>query len=133
MHQFLCMIMKTRFNYFLLILLIVTTGLLSRKITGIPLWNGDVLYAVMMYFMIRFIFIHKRPALVAAVSLFLCCLIEFSQLYQASWINSVRKTLPGRLVLGLGFLWTDLIAYILGTAIALASDRFIRKRKANIN
>ena len=40
--------------------------------------------------------------------------VEFSQLYQAGWINAVRETHLGALVLGRGFLWSDLACYTAG-------------------
>ena len=49
--------------------------------------------------------------------LYLCFLLEFSQLYQVKWINNIRKTGPGKLVLGQGFLWSDLLAYSLGILV----------------
>jgi hypothetical protein len=44
--------------------------------------------------------------------------VEFSQLYQAPWIDALRATLPGRLVLGSTFNWPDLPAYATGMGLA---------------
>lgn len=77
----------------------------------LPAWTGDMLYALMMFFIVRVLFIRKKILFVFGLSLCICFAIECSQLYQAHWINVLRNTLPGRLVLGQGFLWTDLIAY----------------------
>ena len=44
----------------------------------------------------------------------LSCLVEFSQLYQAPWINQRRHTVPFNFILGQGFLWSDLVAYAIG-------------------
>jgi hypothetical protein len=58
-----------------------------------------------------------RPLLVRAViSLGLAFLVEISQLYHAPWIDSIRQTTLGALVLGFGFLWTDLVCYSVGIA-----------------
>ena len=43
--------------------------------------------------------------------------IEFSQLYQADWINALRRTTLGGLILGYGFLWSDLVCYTVGILI----------------
>jgi hypothetical protein len=40
------------------------------------------------------------------------CTIEFSQLYHAPWIDRVRQTVFGRLVLGSDFAWLDMGAYL---------------------
>ncbi len=48
--------------------------------------------------------------------------IEFSQLYQAGWINDIRSTLLGALILGKGFLGIDLIRYTVGIVISFVAD-----------
>ena len=51
-------------------------------------------------------------------SLLFCYFIEVSQLYQAGWINNLRNTTIGGLILGHGFLWSDILAYSFGVTIA---------------
>lgn len=119
---------RSRIFYFGIIILVIVLGLLSRRISGIPLFLGDILWAVMMFFIIRFLFIESSVRLVALVSLVLCYLVEISQLYQADWINAIRHTLPGRLILGQGFLWTDLLAYTAGIIVAVLSEAFLSKK-----
>src|SRR6218665_1335813 len=119
--------MKQRIKYSLIIVIIIATGLLSRKLGFLPSWIGDMLYATMMYFIVRFVYLEKDKVFIAACSLVICFLIEFSQLYQADWINNLRSTLPGRLVLGQGFLWSDLLAYTLGVVIAFVIDTVLRQ------
>jgi len=48
--------------------------------------------------------------------------VEISQLYHTPWIDSIRQTTLGGLVLGFGFLWTDLIWYSVGIAIGAVTD-----------
>ncbi|WP_228107363.1 DUF2809 domain-containing protein [Terrisporobacter petrolearius] len=45
------------------------------------------------------------------------------------WINAIRKTTIGALVLGHGFLWMDLISYFIGITIAVIIDRFLNYTK----
>jgi glycopeptide antibiotics resistance protein len=49
-----------------------------------------------------------------AIALTLSYAIELSQLYQAAWINGIRDTRLGGLLLGHGFLWSDLLCYTVG-------------------
>jgi hypothetical protein len=113
---------KTRITYFALTIATIILGLLSRHFKAIPLFIGDVLYATMVYLIMQFIFISRAIKFsVVAASLF-CFAIEFSQLYQAPWINDLRHTLLGRLVLGQGFLWSDLLCYVLGVGIGVGVD-----------
>jgi len=120
---------KQRYKYASLILLIITTGLLSRQTTVVPAFTGDVLYAVMMYFIVRFCLLRSKIKKIAIISLCICFAIEFSQLYQSGWINNIRATLPGRLILGRGFLWSDLLAYVSGVSIASLTDMFLKCNK----
>ena len=53
--------------------------------------------------------------------LFTWC-IEFSQFYHAEWIDSLRNIKIFALVLGHGFLISDLIAYTIGISIAYYID-----------
>ena len=108
-----------RIIYALLVLIVIALGILSRRVTVIPLIVGDILYAVMMFLLIRFLLIQFRYWKVALISLSICYFIEISQLYRAPWINQIRNTTFGALVLGNGFLWSDIIAYMIGTAICM--------------
>ena len=48
--------------------------------------------------------------------------IELSQLYHAPWIDSIRHTTLGGLILGFGFLWSDLVCYAVGVGLGLAIE-----------
>ncbi|RZK81993.1 MAG: DUF2809 domain-containing protein [Pedobacter sp.] len=109
----------SRGHYGVLIFITIVAGLFSRQILVIPAVVGDVLWAVMMFLIIRFIFINSELKTIALLALVICYFIELSQLYQAPWINNIRENTLGALVLGRGFLWTDLIAYTLGISLSL--------------
>ncbi|WP_207535385.1 DUF2809 domain-containing protein [Desertivirga arenae] len=117
-----------RVIYFVLVISIILIGLLSRRMPLIPSFVGDVLWATMIFFIVRILFVHIDVRLNAFISLSACYLVEFSQLYQADWINQVRQTTMGRLVLGQGFLWSDLIAYAVGILIGLLIEKMIVRR-----
>lgn len=117
--------MKARIYYFIVFLSIILLGILSRKISFIPLWIGDFLYAVMIYFLVRIFLPHKKAFLIAFLSILICYSIEFLQLYQADWIIELRKTLFGRYVLGQGFLWSDILAYTFGIAVAFLFEKIV--------
>ena len=97
---------------------------MSRKTTVIPLSTGDFLYAIMIYIIIRIVFINKKAYQIVFLSLITCYGIEFLQLYQAEWMLELRKTLFGRYVLGQGFLWFDILAYTFGVLIAFILEKF---------
>ncbi|MEG0850746.1 MAG: DUF2809 domain-containing protein [Flavobacterium sp.] len=118
---------KTRIQYSVLFLTVILLGILSRKISFIPLWIGDFLYAIMIYFLVRILFTHKKAIFIIIYSLLICYSIEFLQLYQSDWIIALRKTLFGRYVLGQGFLWSDILAYTFGITFIFLIEKFTLK------
>lgn len=121
--------MKTnRFFYFSIVIGIIILGILSRKIQAIPLFVGDLLYACMIYFITRFLFLKTKPQKIAIASLLVCYAIEALQLYQADWINEIRNTTFGHLVLGQGFLWSDILAYTVGIGIAYTAEIYLNRK-----
>ena len=123
---------NNRLNYFVLILLVLILGILSRKISNIPLFIGDVLYAVLIYFGLRFLFIHLKTHKTFLLSLLFCFGIEILQLVQIDWLIAIRKTTLGHYILGEGFLWSDLLCYIIGTLMAFLIDEKLIKTQ-NLN
>lgn len=120
---------KSKISYFILFLFTIFLGLLSRKISWIPLWIGDFLYAVMIYLLIRIFFPTRKGISIMLLSLIICYSIEFLQLYQAEWIIELRKTLFGKYVLGQGFLWSDILAYTFGIIFIFLIEKIILKYK----
>lgn len=116
-----------RLYYLILMIAVIFLGIISRKTDFIPLYIGDTLYAIMVYLLIRIFLIKNSSVQIAIFSLISCYSIEFLQLYQADWIIAVRKTLFGRYILGQGFLWTDILAYTFGVAIAFVIEKIILK------
>lgn len=76
-----------------------------------------------MVFLLVSTLLAGRPMLVRAViTLALAFLVEISQLYHAPWIDTIRQTTLGGLVLGFGFLWTDLVCYSAGVMIGVIAE-----------
>ena len=122
------MVKNRRVLYFILIIITILLGILSRKINGIPTFFGDTLYAVMVYFGMRFFFINFNIKKTAILALLFCFAIEFLQLYDAERMLSIRRTTMGHYVLGQGFLWSDLAYYTLGVIIGFCIDfNFIKR------
>lgn len=125
-------IVHFRITYLILTLLMIVFGLASRKydyllIEIVANNAGDVLWAAMVYFGSRFIFVTKPPLISLCFSLIFCFGIEFSQLHQGQWINSIRGNTLGALILGKGFLTEDLLRYTLGVGIAYLFDALWNK------
>jgi hypothetical protein len=114
----------------------VLAGLASRRYRErLPAllveYAGDTLWALMLFLLVSAV-LTGRPLMVrAAISLGLSFLVEISQLYHAPWIDSIRQNTLGGLVLGFGFLWSDLVCYSVGIAIGVvAESAIVAKMKA---
>ena len=116
------MLKNSRIRYFILILIVITLGITSRKIECVPTFFGDTLYAVMIYFGLRMIFINLNLKKTAILALLICFTIEFLQLYDVEWLLEIRRTTLGHYALGQGFLWSDLGYYTLGVIISFWMD-----------
>ncbi len=83
------------------------------------------MWAMMTFFLIGLIFPAVRTRNVWLMAMVLTYGIEVSQLYQADWINSIRHTPIGGLILGYGFLWSDLLCYLCGISAGALIERNI--------
>ncbi|WP_236841439.1 DUF2809 domain-containing protein [Brevibacillus formosus] len=118
---------RARVAYIVAVFVVMALGLGSRAFADVlPVFVaehfGDALWASMIYFGFRTCYAHKKISFALWCSLAFCFAIEGSQLYQASWINYLRETTLGALVLGKGFLMADLVRYTAGAAVAALLD-----------
>jgi len=116
---------------FILITMII--GLGSRKYPQffpafLAEYLGDTLWAMLVFWLTGLVFAYKSILKVGCTALLFSYLIEISQLYQAPWINSIRNTTLGSLVLGHGFLWSDILCYTVGIAIGIVIEILIYYR-----
>lgn len=122
--------MKIRIKYLVVTMFIMIIGLLSRKYMNIfpkaiAPFVGDMLWAMMVYFGLRFLIPKLKLVKTLTLAIIFSFSIETSQLYQADWINNIRATTLGGLVLGHGFLFEDLISYSIGIGIGCLVDYFL--------
>jgi Protein of unknown function (DUF2809) len=117
-----------------LLLVTVLLGLSTRWFpavfpTVVSRYGGDVLWAAMVFWIAAVARPNARTARLAAFALTLSFAVEISQLYRAPWIDAVRETTGGALVLGQGFLWSDLVSYLLGVLFtAMLDARLVARR-----
>ncbi|MEC0169332.1 DUF2809 domain-containing protein [Paenibacillus graminis] len=128
--------MRSKIIYSTAVLLAMIMGLGSRVFgKHLPPFAashlGDVLWACMIYFACRVLLTRQPLSQSLLLSLCFCFGIEFSQLYQGEWINGLRATRVGGLILGKGFLWIDLLRYTVGIVFSYALDRFCRPKKSS--
>ena len=124
---------RNRLLYAMFTILVIILGLSSRKFAfALPAllndYLGDALWALMIFIGFGFLFPKIEMKKLAFVSLMFCYGIEVSQLYHAEWIDSIRATTLGGLVLGYGFLWNDLVAYIIGVGVGMFCEFMLRNK-----
>jgi len=115
----------------------VGLGLASRRFgavlsDAVRLYAGDALWAAAVYFAAATIWPRARAIQLVIGALVFSFVIELSQLYHAPWIDDVRRTRVGALVLGFGFLWSDLVCYMAGVAAAALADALVSGRRRTL-
>jgi len=130
----LSVVQRSRLNSLGWIIATILLGLGSRRFRSDLPWfigeyAGDTLWAAMIYFLGAFLWNRARTVPLAAGALCFSWAVEVSQLYQAPWINAIRATRLGGLVLGFGFLWSDLLCYTAGVALAVGIDLAIHRKE----
>jgi hypothetical protein len=119
---------RSRQVYALAATLVVGIGLLWRS-GHLPLssfiakYGGDALWALLVFFGFGFVFRRVSTLRLFLISLCFAWAIEFSQMYHAHWIGSIRSTRIGHLILGSTFNSPDLLAYVVGVALGAAGER----------
>lgn len=126
---------RNRYLYFTLMVFTTLAGLASRQFAyALPHWVklylGDVLWALMVFWFLGFIFRKISPFWIAITALLFSFGIEFSQFYHAAWIDSLRANRLGGLILGYGFLWSDMICYTVGVGLGYLFE-FLFLKKTN--
>jgi len=118
---------RRRLFCFICSVLVTGLGLASRRYgANLPVfiaeYAGDTLWAIMVFFGISTVVPTARISNRGIASLAVAYGIEFSQLFHTPWIDAMRQTTLGGLVLGSGFLWTDIVCYTAGVTIGAAVD-----------
>jgi hypothetical protein len=111
-----------------LLALVVALGLASRRFghvlpTFVAAYAGDTLWALAAFLGIGLVLPRAPTRTVAALAMAFSAAVELSQLYHAPWIDSIRRTAVGGLVLGYGFLWGDLVCYAVGVGLGMLLER----------
>ena len=85
-------------------------------------YAGDTFWALAAFFGIGPILPRTSTRTIAMLAMAFSVAIELSQLYHVPWIDSIRQTTIGGLILGFGFLWSDLACYALGVGLGVLAE-----------
>ncbi|MCY1082935.1 ribosomal maturation YjgA family protein [Archangium lansingense] len=120
-----------------LMVLVVALGLGSRSAAArvhlphlVTDYAGDTLWTVMVYLCLVFALPRLPVRLAAAAALGISVLVELSQLIHTPWLDALRAHRLAALVLGRGFLLSDLVCYAVGTGLAAGTDLLCSRRQA---
>jgi hypothetical protein len=113
--------------WILLIALACGLGLGSRRYARylpgfVATYAGDTLWALALFLVLGLILPRVATGIVAVLALIGSLAVEVSQLYHAPWLDSLRQTTLGGLVLGFGFLWSDLACYLVGVGLGVVLE-----------
>ena len=127
------MVPRNRTIYFVLIAVTVIVGLMARRFgTSLPpfvaAYAPDALWALMVFWIIGLGSVRATTAQVTVAALAFSYAIEVSQLFHPPWLDAIRHTRLGGLVLGFGFLWSDIICYTVGVGVGAVTERFAPMR-----
>jgi len=106
---------------------VVAVGLASRRFpflfpAFLGKYPGDALWALMVFFGWGFLKPRASTRVLAILAFATSCVVELSQLYQAPWLDDLRSTTMGHLVLGTTFSWFDIAAYVVGVLVGALVD-----------
>lgn len=119
---------KKRLLYLLLAIFTIVFALYIRSIWQylpffINIWIGDFLWAMMLFWVCRVAFLHVESRKLTSCLILFCWFIEVSQNFHTPWLDAFRDTRFGGLLLGHGFLWSDIVAYTAGVVVSYFIER----------
>ncbi len=123
-------VFKYRLALLISILIIVPLGYVVRFYGAAPEWLNDlfgsVAYEIFWILLVALLFPKASPLWTAVGVCLATCVIEFLQLWHPPFLEAMRATLPGRLVLGNNFAWSDFLSYFLGSFLGWVWMRYLK-------
>jgi hypothetical protein len=129
--------LRSRAAYAASILLVICLGLLSRS-KRIPLpafiaaYAGDTLWALLVFLGFGWLSPAHSTIRIALYAAVFSLGIELSQLYHTPWLDALRANRLAALVLGQGFLWSDLVCYAVGIVLGVVLEQMVTRMNDKI-
>jgi hypothetical protein len=126
---------RNRILYLISAIAVAILGLSSRRYSRLlpeflASYAGDTLWALMVFLGIGMSFPRWSTTRVSVTALLFAFTIELSQLYHSAWLDQIRHTRVGGIILGYGFLWTDLFCYGVGIATGWILEILLKDKDA---
>lgn len=115
-------------------LLLIVAGWPARLFQqSLPYWYtqyaGDLLWAMLIYLFFA-VLLRWRIRWIFSTAIVTTYTIEITQLFHPPWLDALRSCKFCALLLGYGFLWSDLVAYTLGIALGAGVDALIIRMRS---
>jgi hypothetical protein len=126
---------RRRFAWLALLAVTILLGLGSRRFGArlpnfVAAYAGDTLWATAAFLGIGLALTRASTGRVALLAMIFSVAVEVGQLYKAPWIDTIRRTTLGGLVLGFDFLWSDLACYAVGVGMGILIELAIQNGRA---
>ncbi len=129
---------RNRLLYVALIAVVIVLGLTTRKYGTAFLapWCAkgisDALWALCVYLFFAFFRPSASFRALALGALLFAFAIEFSELYQAHWLNELRGYRLLGLILGFHFHWVNFLSYTIGIGLGVLGEWWWFFRRTDI-
>ena len=108
---------------------LIATGLVIRSVGSPPGWlsdhGGGMIYVLFWCFAARYAWPESAASRIVVAVLGATCVVEGLQLWHPLWLESVRSTSLGSILLGSSFDVLDIMHYSLAAGIGLLALRWL--------
>lgn len=123
---------KYRIAVLISLIIILPLGYMVRFHGAAPEWLNDlfgsIAYQIFWILLIAIFFPNASPVWIALGVCLASCLIEFLQLWHPPFLEAIRATFPGRLILGNTFTWSDFPSYFIGSFLGWVWMQALRQQ-----
>ena len=85
-----------------------------------PEWRdatGGAVYVTLWIVFVALFWVRNAAWKISVAVLSITCFLEFLQLWHPAWLETLRATFPGRVLLGTTFGWDDFPPYLAGAIL----------------
>jgi len=117
------------------VIILIPIGILTKIYTGFGSeffhnYLGGVIYMCFFIVLTSLFFPQSDPIKITLIVLIITCMIEFSQLIQASFMISLRKHFIIQVLIGSVFNYFDFVFYLAGAGIGFGILCLIKNKTA---
>jgi hypothetical protein len=118
---------RNRILWLVPIAVVVLLGLGPRRLAArlpgiVAAYTWDTLWATAAFLGFGLFLPRASTWRIGLQAMLVFLLVEVSQLSKAPWLDTIRRTTIGGLVLGYGFVWGDLARYVVGVGLGMVVE-----------